>query len=504
LSYTTTKAGSTTTLTASPASSVCGQPVTFTATVTPVAPSTGTPTGTVVFTVDGTPSAPVTLAGGVASFTTTLAAGTHTVTATYSGDACFNASTGTLSYTTTKANSSTALFAFPNPSVCGQSVTFTAVVTAVAPGTGSPTGTVTFTVDGTPSAPVPLVGGVAGFSTTLAAGAHTVTATYNGDTCFNTSTASLTQNVTKANSTTTLTASPASSVCGQPVTFTATVTPVAPGTGTPSGTVTFTVNGTPSAPVTLVGGVATFTATPAVGTQTVTAVYSGDSCFNTSTATLTYTTTKANTTTTLTASPNPSTVGQTVTFTATVTAVPPGTGTPSGTVNFSVDGGAPTAVPLVGGQATFSTSTLTAGTHTVTATYSGDSCFNTSTATVTQTVSQGGGAVNTKLTATPATIRLRTNGTLFIPTLSATLTNATTNAPIPGQTITFTANPATGPVTLGTAVTNASGTATLTNVPVSATLTTASQYTATFAGAPGFNPSTASAPLTFQPTPLVP
>jgi hypothetical protein len=81
------------------------------------------------------------------------------------------------------------------------------------------------------------------------------------------------------------------------------------------------------------------------------------------------------TATALTASPNPSTPGQLVTFTATVT-VTSGTGTPTGTVTFK-DGGTTlgTGTVGVGGVATFATSTLSSGSHTITAVYGGDTNF---------------------------------------------------------------------------------------------------------------------------------
>jgi hypothetical protein len=101
---------------------------------------------------------------------------------------------------------------------------------------------------------------------------------------------------------------------------------------------------------------------------------------------------KTNTTTVVTssASNNTSVYGQSVTFTAAVSSVVVGSGTPSGTVTFT-DGSTTLGtgtLQLVGGQdqATFSTSALAAGTHTITATYSGDPLFNTSTGTLTQTV----------------------------------------------------------------------------------------------------------------------
>src|SRR5439155_6325615 len=142
-----------------------------------------------------------------------------------------------------------------NPSVFGQSVPFTATVAAVPPGAGTPSGTVTFTIDGTPQTPAALTSGTATLSTSsLSVGTHTVTAAYNGDSNFNTSNstaAPLTQTVNKANSATTAVSSANPSVSGQTVTFTATVSAVSPGTGTPTVTVTFTIDGTPQTPVAL-------------------------------------------------------------------------------------------------------------------------------------------------------------------------------------------------------------------------------------------------------------
>jgi hypothetical protein len=84
-----------TVVSSSPNPSSAGQLVTFTATVGPIIPVVGTPTGTVTF-LDGTTTlGTATLSGGKASFgTATLAAGaTHSITAVYSGDSTFAAST---------------------------------------------------------------------------------------------------------------------------------------------------------------------------------------------------------------------------------------------------------------------------------------------------------------------------------------------------------------------------------------------------------------------------
>jgi uncharacterized repeat protein (TIGR01451 family)/CSLREA domain-containing protein len=128
----------------------------------------------------------------------------------------------------------------------------------------------------------------------------------------------------------------------------------------------------------------TITVTPnAAGTISNTATVSANesdpnSANNTATATTTVI--KANTTTTVTSSQNPSTYGQPVTFTATVTAVAPGGGTPTGTVTFYDGTTVLATVALTGsGQATFTTSSLFIGTHSITATYNGDANFNAST-----------------------------------------------------------------------------------------------------------------------------
>jgi alpha-tubulin suppressor-like RCC1 family protein len=143
--HTVTKAATTTTLAATPAStSVFGQAVTLTATVTSAA---GTPGGTVAFSdnVNGALGTVTLSAGGVATLSTSaLSVGAHTITATYSGATNFLVSSGTRAYTVNKAATTTTLTSSVNPSVFGQSVTFTARVTAVS-GSAKPTGTITVT-----------------------------------------------------------------------------------------------------------------------------------------------------------------------------------------------------------------------------------------------------------------------------------------------------------------------------------------------------------------------
>ncbi|MGR3933282.1 Ig-like domain-containing protein [Streptomyces sp. BRA346] len=198
-------AATTTTVTSSVNPSVFGQPVTFTATVTPNPPASGTPTGTVTFVVTGTGGGTVVkaLTGGTASHTFTgLGVGPHTVTATYSGDANFAASTGTLpTQTVNQASTTTIVSSNPNPAASGTPVTYVAVVQPVAPGAGTPTGTVTFTVSNMTNS-VTGTGTVnsSGFAfftdATLPAGSYTVTGVYSGDADFTGSTGTTTQTIT--------------------------------------------------------------------------------------------------------------------------------------------------------------------------------------------------------------------------------------------------------------------------------------------------------------------
>src|SRR5262249_39046452 len=133
-----------------------------------------------------------------------------------------------------------------NPAVTGQAVTFTATVAAVAPGAGTPTGSVTF-MDGNVVLGTFTVGadGTAMVTTSFAtAGGHAITASYSGDANFAASSQALTEEVNApapAATTTTLSASANPVRVGQAATFTATVRGPA-GAGTPTGTVTFLVN----------------------------------------------------------------------------------------------------------------------------------------------------------------------------------------------------------------------------------------------------------------------
>ncbi|MGZ5508842.1 MAG: MBG domain-containing protein, partial [Limisphaerales bacterium] len=124
------------------------------------------------------------------------------------------------------------------------------------------------------------------------------------------------------------------------------------------------------------------------GSCTITASQAGDSNYNAAPSVpQSFTINKAATTTSLTSSVNPSNLGQSVTFTATVNPAP-NTTTPTGAVQFK-DGGVNVGAPVslnASGVATLTTSGLTAGTHAITAEYSGNTNFNPSTGSLSQVV----------------------------------------------------------------------------------------------------------------------
>jgi hypothetical protein len=269
-----------------------------------------------------------------------------------------------------------------NPAVWGQTVTFTATVTDYA---GVPTGagTVQFTIDGVPAgAPITVASGVATLPTAaLAAGAHAVTASFTPDpgsgfVASDNASSPFGETVDKATTNTVLAAAPNPSTLDQVVTFTATVTVAAPGIGTPTGTATFKEGATTLGSGTLDGsGVATFTtSTLPIGPHSITAVYGADANFAASTSNVaSQTVNQAGSLTALTTSATPSVFGQAVTFTATVAATAPASVTPTGTATFT-DGVLVlgTAALDGGGVATFTTTSLPAGPHSIAAAYGGD------------------------------------------------------------------------------------------------------------------------------------
>ena len=169
--------------------STYGQSVNFTASVSPVGTPPSPPTGTVTFYEGSTAiaSSPVGSNGQATYTTSTFAAGTHSIKATFSaGDPTnFSGSSGTLSQQVSRGTAGVTLTSTPNPSIFGQTVTFTASVAISTPPLANPTGSVTFYDGGHAIGTVGMTNDQAKLATAgLAPGTHTVTATYLGDVNF--------------------------------------------------------------------------------------------------------------------------------------------------------------------------------------------------------------------------------------------------------------------------------------------------------------------------------
>lgn len=423
------KAAATTSIPTSSANpSLFNNSVTFTATVSG---SGAVPTGTVTFKDGSATLGSGNLSGsGVATFSTsTLSVATHSITAVYGGDTTYNTSTSAaLSQIVNRATTTTNLTssAGGQPVTPGTLVTFTATLNPAAA-----TGTVTFSDNGVafPSGTVALAAGSAAFgTTTLSAGAHNITAVYNGDTNYATSTSNtVVQSVANGSLTSiTVVSSLPTSTYGNSVSFIVTVV----GSGAiPTGTVTFKdgVN-TIGAPVSLSGGspdqATVSTAALATGAHSITAVYNGDASYSGGQVSTPITQTVIGTTmiTSVISSSLTSTYGNSVTFTATVT----GTGgIPTGNVSF-LDGGVSlgAAMPLTGGSpdtAAFTTTTtaLNAGVvHSITAVYNGNAYFTASTSAP---ISQNVNPAPTTMSISAPSVASGASGTVYVTVSSGIL-----------------------------------------------------------------------------------
>lgn len=138
----------TVTLTAAPGTTVFGQAVTMTATVAGLG-TAFVPTGSVTFLDGSTTLGSAPLVGGVATFASaTLDPGVHGLRAEYGGSPEVAAGHGVVDHRVDAASTTVAVFASPSPAPLGATVSVTAYVSAVAPGAGTPEGTVAFYTGG--------------------------------------------------------------------------------------------------------------------------------------------------------------------------------------------------------------------------------------------------------------------------------------------------------------------------------------------------------------------
>jgi len=269
---------------ATPSPGIAGAPVAVTATVKP-ATGTSTPTGTVSFTSGTTSLGSVALGtSGTAAVNPILAPGQYSIVAAYAGDTNDGASTSVpLTLTVVQATTQTSVTATPNPTIVETTVTFTA---KVAGNGGTPSGTVTFSANGTPfgaATTLDATGTATLAYSGLAAGSYTITAVYSGDTNDLGSTgAGAAKLVVGTIPTTTDLGSSTTSSPAQVILVATVLTGSGP---VPTGTVTFNSGNTAVGTATLdASGVATLAPNLATGNHTIVAVYSGDALHSPSTS----------------------------------------------------------------------------------------------------------------------------------------------------------------------------------------------------------------------------
>ena len=283
-------------------------------------------------------------------------------------------------------------------------MTVSASVAVTSPGGGTPSGTIAISDGGTGTGDTCTITlpSTSCMLTPSSGGTKALTASYSGDGSFATSgapSASLTVNPSQPG--TVLISSAATSVFGQSVTLTATITP-ATGGAIPKGSVTFCDGATTASDAACVGGTTLCPATTvvagtgnasatcvapslSVATHALSAVYSGDGSNNKpSNAILSQIVNAANTTTTI-GSLSAITLGNSVTVNVIVAAKAPGQGTPGGSVTVT-DGSANCTATLNASSAGSCSLTppAPAGNHSISAVYTATTNFATSTGTTTR------------------------------------------------------------------------------------------------------------------------
>jgi hypothetical protein len=310
---------STTTLGLNPTTSIThGASVSVNITVAPTGGGAGTPAGDIALlastgangqtAVDG-----FTLGAGgsVATSTRRLPGGTYSATAHYTGNGTFGASDSTPVPVTVNPEASTAVVSVLTANQVGQPIPFTSgpygsfvYLRADVAGNslqGTATGTVNFTDNAAPITGNPFSLNSEGNTATpngiftFAPGQHSIVAQYNGDPSFNASTsAAVNFTITKATTSTTVSSSASSIPQGTNITLTANAVTTSGGNA-PTGTMTFFSGAAqigspvPVSVVVLSGGgfrasASLMTTALPVGQDSITANYSGDTNYATSTS----------------------------------------------------------------------------------------------------------------------------------------------------------------------------------------------------------------------------
>jgi hypothetical protein len=368
------------------------------------------PTGTVSFLLDGTSlgagPAPLNIEGYAENQAVQLTAGPHTFGGRYSGDNSYLASTGT-----------DAVTVIPAPTVIGGGsqypisigpYTFNVMARSSSPGSFPvpPTGTFTILDNNNqlpatvtqigngviypyPNSPYVYVTINGNLNTTLPgpSGTHTLTLNYSGDMNYSPSTSGPFPVDEVYPTQTALTPSSPIISYGQPFTLTAKIVPSQTAASSPSGTVAFFVNGNPAGTAPVSNSQAQITISPpTAGSIPISATYSGDTNYATSSTTFTETVNPAGTTTTVTSSSPTVVDGGSSMITAQVTPAQMGAAPLTGTVQFNAGGVHIGAQTVSNNQAQMNVFFTTVGSVQVQAIYSGDQNYMISSGTFTETV----------------------------------------------------------------------------------------------------------------------
>src|SRR5438093_1959537 len=348
---------------------------------------------------------------------------------------------------------STTLSCTPSIVVINQATSCIATVTDTALGPTTPTGTVTFTPGGT--CILSGAGASATCSVTItpaATGPLSISASYGGDASHATSSGATALTVNKRATTTAVSCALGTVVVNIQSSCTATVADTSPGAViTPTGSVGFSSSGTgtfsaPSCTLSGTGASASCSVnyTPTTrngGTHTITGSHGGDASHNTSFNTFYMTVTPRATTTAVTCNSATVVVNQQTMCSATVTDTSPGTViTPSGTVSFTSSGtGIFSSSCTLGGtgasancNVNYTPTAFGTGTHTITASYAGDTAHQTSSGSAIVTVNLR--TTTTTVACTPTTVVIN-QGTSCAATVADTSPGTTTT---PSGTLAFT------------------------------------------------------------------
>jgi hypothetical protein len=353
--------------------------------------------------------------------TSALGSGAHAISARYAGDAVYSTATGGLTQTVDGLPVSIVLSASANPAIVDSPVTLTAQVVATGSCQGCGFSAQVQFLDGgvaLGSAAVNANGVATLPASFLSVGTHSLTASYPGDSHYAAASATLDEQVVRADRKLTLSTSASPITAGTPVSLAAHLSSGAVAVPLAGTLIAFSdganLLGTVAADAT---GLATVTtANLAVGTHTITASVMQTASLNATAASVAEVVTAASTGIVLTGSPNP--VYQNNPLTLAVVLTTPAAFPASGRLQL-LDGSKVLATPAIASNAaTFSISTLAPGNHTLTAVYAGDMANLPATAApVVVTVL----ASDFVLTATPATISLKTEHHLTFTVTAASI-----------------------------------------------------------------------------------